>query len=127
MAITLHLSSQQAIRPTMDYGITDLGTFILGTIFIVLLPGPNSMYVMTAASRSGIAAGFRGALGIFVGDTILMVLAAGGAATLIQTTPALFLALKYSCARRCAVGRAPKRRKRSIAPGLAPSHFGSPS
>ncbi len=96
MAITLHLSSQQAIRPTMDYGITDLGTFILGTIFIVLLPGPNSMYVMTAASRSGIAAGFRGALGIFVGDTILMVLAAGGAATLIQTTPALFLALKYA-------------------------------
>jgi hypothetical protein len=26
----------------MFYGITDLTTFVLGTIFIVLLPGPNS-------------------------------------------------------------------------------------
>lgn len=80
----------------MFYGITDLGSFILGTIFIVLLPGPNSMYVMTTASKAGIAAGFRGAWGIFAGDSILMALAAGGAASLIQTTPALFLALKYA-------------------------------
>ena len=35
----------------MFHGITDLTTFILGTIFIVLLPGPNSLYVM-AAERS---------------------------------------------------------------------------
>ncbi|NMG50543.1 leucine efflux protein LeuE, partial [Azoarcus communis] len=37
----------------MVYGITDLTTFILGTIFIVLLPGPNSLYVMSVASRWG--------------------------------------------------------------------------
>lgn len=80
----------------MFYGITDLATFILGTIFIVLLPGPNSVYVMSVASRSGVAAGFLGAFGIFVGDAILMTLAAGGAASLIQTTPALFLGLKYA-------------------------------
>lgn len=80
----------------MYYGITDLTTFILGTIFIVLLPGPNSLYVMAVASRSGIAAGYRGAFGIFVGDAILMALAAGGAASLIRTTPAVFLALQYA-------------------------------
>ena len=40
----------------MFYGVTDLGTFVLGTIFIVLVPGPNSLYVMTIASRFGIAA-----------------------------------------------------------------------
>lgn len=80
----------------MHYGITDLGTFIIGTIIIVLLPGPNSMYVMATASRFGIAAGYRGALGIFVGDAILMTLAAGGAASLVRTTPVLFLALKYA-------------------------------
>lgn len=80
----------------MHYGITDLGTFIFGTILIVLLPGPNSLYVMATASRYGIAAGYRGALGIFVGDTILMICAAGGAASLIRTTPALFLALQYA-------------------------------
>lgn len=80
----------------MFYGITDLGTFVLGTIFIVLLPGPNSLYVMTVASRLGIAAGYRGALGIFLGDFILMVLSATGAASLLQTTPALFMLIKYA-------------------------------
>ena len=64
----------------MFYGVTDLGTFVLGTIVIVLLPGPNSLYVMTVASRFGVAAGYRGAAGIFVGDLVLMTLAATGVA-----------------------------------------------
>ena len=80
----------------MFYGITDLTTFILGTIFIVLLPGPNSLYVMSVASRWGMGAGYRGACGIFVGDTILMILSATGVASLLQATPALFLVLKYA-------------------------------
>lgn len=80
----------------MFYGITDLGTFILGTIVIVLLPGPNSLYVMTVASRWGIAPGYRAACGIFVGDLILMTLSAAGVASVFQTTPALFVALKYA-------------------------------
>lgn len=80
----------------MFYGITDLTTFILGTVFIVLLPGPNSLYVMAAASRWGVSAGYRGALGIVVGDTILMLLAVTGAASLLRTTPELFMAVKYA-------------------------------
>ncbi len=80
----------------MFYGVTDLTTFVLGTIFIVLLPGPNSLYVMTVASRFGIAAGYRGAAGIFMGDLILMILAATGVASLFQANPALFVALKYA-------------------------------
>ena len=80
----------------MFYGITDLTTFILGTIFIVLLPGPNSLYVMSVASRLGVAAGYRGACGIFVGDLILMILATTGAASLLRATPELFLVIKYA-------------------------------
>ncbi|WP_298233653.1 leucine efflux protein LeuE [uncultured Azohydromonas sp.] len=80
----------------MTYGITDLSTFILGTIFIVLLPGPNSVYVMTVASRRGVAQGYRGACGIFLGDTILMVLSATGVAGLLHSNPLLFYALKYA-------------------------------
>lgn len=80
----------------MVYGITDLTTFILGTILIVLLPGPNSLYVMTVASQQGVAAGYRGALGIFTGDLILMALATTGVASLFQTHPAMFQALKYA-------------------------------
>ena len=80
----------------MTYGITDLTTFILGTIFIVLLPGPNSVYVMTVASRQGVARGYRGAAGIFLGDTILMILSATGVAGLLHSNPLLFYALKYA-------------------------------
>jgi len=78
------------------YGITDLATFVLGTIFIVLLPGPNSLYVMTVASRWGVGAGYRGACGIFVGDAILMILSATGVASVLQANPAVFMVLKYA-------------------------------
>ncbi|MDR2690204.1 MAG: leucine efflux protein LeuE [Azoarcus sp.] len=77
-------------------GITDISAFILGTIFIVLLPGPNSLYVLSAASRHGIAAGYRGAWGIFVGDTTLMLLATTGAASLLHAIPTLFMGLRYA-------------------------------
>ena len=78
------------------FGIVDLTTFIIGTIVIVLLPGPNSMYVMTVAARRGVGAGLRGAAGIFVGDLILMILSVAGVASLVQTTPILFSILKYA-------------------------------
>ena len=67
------------------FGITDLTTYILGTIFIVLLPGPNSMYVLSVAAQRGLRAGFAGAAGVFVGDFILMTLAATGAAGAPET------------------------------------------
>lgn len=80
----------------MFYGITDIATFIAGTVFIVLLPGPNSLYVMSVASRWGVAAGYRGACGIFVGDAVLMLLSATGAASLLQANPTLFMVIKYA-------------------------------
>jgi len=79
----------------MFYGVTDLATYVLGTIFIVLLPGPNSLYVLSVASRRGVRAGYLGACGIFLGDAILMVLSATGVASLLQASPGLFMLLKY--------------------------------
>ena len=61
------------------FGITDLTTYIIGTFLIVLLPGPNSLYVMSIASRYGIKTGYMGALGIFTGDLILMLCTVLGA------------------------------------------------
>ena len=78
----------------MLYGITDLATFVVGTVVIILLPGPNSLYVLSVAARHGVAPGYRSACGVFAGDSILMVLAATGAASLLQATPALFAVLK---------------------------------
>ena len=75
-------------------GITDVGTYLLGTVAIVLLPGPNSMFVLSVAARRGVRAGYAGACGVFVGDAILMLLAALGAASLLKAVPTLFLLIK---------------------------------
>lgn len=80
----------------MILGVHDLATFVVGTIFIILLPGPNSLYVMSVASRRGVAAGYRGAFGVFLGDTVLMLLSATGVASLLHALPALFLAMKVA-------------------------------
>ncbi|WP_199027384.1 leucine efflux protein LeuE [Ralstonia sp. ASV6] len=77
------------------FGVTEFWTFLLGTIFIVLLPGPNSMYVLSVAARRGVRAGYQGACGVFLGDAILMVLSAAGVASLLKASPALFYVVKY--------------------------------
>ena len=35
-------------------GITDIWTYVFGVIFIILLPGPNSMYVLSLAAQRGV-------------------------------------------------------------------------
>jgi leucine efflux protein len=76
-------------------GITDPLTYVLGTIAIVLLPGPNSIFVLTTAARQGVKVGYRAALGVFVGDWTLMMLAALGAASLLRAYPPVFMIVKY--------------------------------
>jgi len=78
------------------FGITDLTTYVLGTVFIVLLPGPNSMYVLSVASGHGVRTGYVAAAGVFVGDAVLMVLSAAGLASVLTTTPWLFMVVKYA-------------------------------
>jgi leucine efflux protein len=78
------------------FGVIHLPTYLLGTLLIVLLPGPNSLFVLSTAARRGVRAGYRAACGVFIGDTVLMVLASAGVAGLLKAYPALFLALKYA-------------------------------
>ncbi|MFI5491155.1 leucine efflux protein LeuE [Actinoplanes sp. NPDC051859] len=76
-------------------GITDFWTYVLGTVAIVLLPGPNSIFVLSVAAQRGVRAGYRAASGVFLGDTVLMVLAAAGVASLLQAYPPVFVVIKY--------------------------------
>lgn len=76
-------------------GITDLWTYVFGVVFIILLPGPNSMYVLSLAAQRGVKASYRAACGVFVGDTVLMVLSAAGVASLLKANPLLFSVVKY--------------------------------
>jgi leucine efflux protein len=77
-------------------GITDLSTYLAGLALIILLPGPNSLYVVSVAARGGARAGYRAALGVVCGDTALMVLSAGGVASLLQASPTLFAVVKFT-------------------------------
>jgi leucine efflux protein len=77
------------------YGVTDLWTYVIGAFGIILLPGPNSIYVLSVATARGVKAGYQGAFGVFLGDTILLLLTALGAASLLRSNPAVFLVVKY--------------------------------
>ena len=77
------------------YGVTDLWTYVIGAFGIILLPGPNSLFVLSVATARGVKAGYQGAFGVFLGDIILLLLTALGAAQLLRTYPALFLVVKY--------------------------------
>ncbi|MEH1101672.1 leucine efflux protein LeuE [Micromonospora sp. CPCC 205561] len=77
-------------------GITDIWTYVLGTVAIVLLPGPNSLFVLSTAAQRGVPAGYRAASGVFVGDGVLMFLSAAGVASLVKAYPPIFLVVKYA-------------------------------
>jgi leucine efflux protein len=78
----------------LDWSI--LWPFVVGTVLIVLLPGANSLYVLTTSARTGVMAGTRAAAGVVVGDAILMALSIAGAATILQSGDLLFTVLKWA-------------------------------
>ena len=77
------------------FGVNDLATYVLGALVIILLPGPNSLYVLSVAARKGIRTGYRAAAGVFVGDLTLISLTSLGAASLLKANPAVFAVVKF--------------------------------
>jgi leucine efflux protein len=77
-------------------GITDLPTYLVGLVLIILLPGPNSLYVLSVAARRGVRSGYAGAAGVWTGDAVLMTLSAAGVASLLQANPAAFAVVKWA-------------------------------
>ena len=47
------------------YGVTDIWTYVIGAFGIILLPGPNSLFILSVATARGVKAGYQGALGVF--------------------------------------------------------------
>ena len=73
-----------------EYGVLNYWTYLVGAIFIVLVPGPNTLFVLKNSVSSGMKGGYLAACGVFIGDAVLMFLAWAGVATLIKTPPILF-------------------------------------
>lgn len=111
------------------FGVIDLPTYLAGLVLIVLLPGPNSLYVLSVAARKGVRAGYTAAAGVWCGDAVLMTLSAAGVASLLQANALLFGIVKYAGAgyltwlavgmMRAAWGMWRSRRERDAAEDLA--------
>ncbi|MED7954603.1 leucine efflux protein LeuE [Streptomyces sp. BE20] len=76
-------------------GVNDLATYVLGALVIILLPGPNSLYVLSVAARKGVRTAYTAAAGVFVGDFTLISLTSLGAASLLEANPAVFAVVKF--------------------------------
>lgn len=79
-----------------EFGVINVWTYIIGVVFIILVPGPNSIFVLSTSVRKGIKEGYKASLGVYLGDAILMFCAFLGVASLIQASPLLFTIIKYA-------------------------------
>ncbi|MDO4776970.1 MAG: leucine efflux protein LeuE [Cardiobacteriaceae bacterium] len=77
-------------------GITDLHQYILGTIAIILLPGPNSLYCLSVAGQYGASNAYRVIAGIMLGDAMLILATVLGAGVVLARYPLLFHAMKVA-------------------------------
>lgn len=76
------------------FGITDLTAYLIGVIFIITLPGPNSLYCLSVSASRGKQAGAKAMAGILLGDTLLILATIFGAGTLLKLYPSLFNGIK---------------------------------
>jgi leucine efflux protein len=76
------------------FGVIHLSTYLTALVLVILLPGPNSLFVLSVGARKGVFQGYQAALGVFVGDAILMTLAATGGAVLLKSNPSFFVVVK---------------------------------
>lgn len=79
-----------------DFGVVNFWTYLLGATLIVLVPGPETMFVIKTSIISGIKRGFAAIFSILLSDVILVLLAWCGLAAVISSNPALFNAIKYA-------------------------------
>ena len=67
-----------------EFGVLNFWTYVVGAFFIVLVPGPNTLFVLKTGIGHGVKKGYLAATGVFIGDAVL-----------IQTTPVLFNIVRY--------------------------------
>jgi leucine efflux protein len=78
------------------FGTVDLWTYVVATVLIILLPGPNSLYVLSVASRRGRRDGFKAAAAVFCGDSVLMIASAAGLASVFAASPLLYGLVRWA-------------------------------
>ena len=79
---------------TTVFGITDIITYTIGVIFVIVLPGPNSLYCLSVAAAHGKKSGIQAMSGTLLGDTLLIIATVLGAGTLLRLYPVVFDGIK---------------------------------
>ena len=77
------------------YGIHDLALFIISGLLLNIMPGPDSLLIMTRSATQGWRAGSAAALGIGAGTMIHIFAAALGLSALLSTSAAAFTVVKW--------------------------------
>ncbi|MFC3052746.1 LysE family translocator [Kordiimonas pumila] len=76
-------------------GSENLIAFIVASIALAVIPGPDMTYVVTETVRRGIKSGFYALAGINIGCFVHITLASIGLTALIAAMPGAFTALKF--------------------------------
>ncbi len=77
-------------------GMAHIGLFILAGVLLNLTPGPDVLYIVANALRSGARAGLVAALGISAGCFVHIVAAAVGVSALMAASATAFSVLKWA-------------------------------
>lgn len=78
-----------------NFGVLNFWTYLAGLVLIIIVPGPNSLYVLKTSTSRGAKFGYRAAIGVFTGDAILIFLSFIGVASVIKASPTLFMLVRY--------------------------------
>jgi len=76
-------------------GVIQFWTFLAGLIVIILLPGPNSLFVLKTSISRGPAVAWRAVFGVLLGDAILILLSYLGVASLLAASAEVFRWVRY--------------------------------
>jgi threonine/homoserine/homoserine lactone efflux protein len=77
------------------FGIHDLGLFIVSGLLLNIMPGPDSLLIMTRSATQGARAGCTAALGIGAGVFVHVFAAAIGLSAILATSATAFTVVKY--------------------------------
>lgn len=77
------------------FGIHDLALFVVSGLLLNIMPGPDSLLIMTRSATQGWRAGSAAALGIGAGVMVHVLAAALGMSAILATSATAFMVVKY--------------------------------
>jgi threonine/homoserine/homoserine lactone efflux protein len=77
------------------FGIHDLTLFIVSGLLLNIMPGPDSLLIMTRSATQGWRAGVAAVLGIGTGTMVHVCAAAVGLSAILATSATAFMIVKY--------------------------------